>query len=192
MKMNDRATARVSAERPDPDRDRERLRVEAARRDPSQFAPLYEVHFELVYAYLARRVRERAEVEDLTAEVFRKALDGLRGFEWRGAPFAAWLLRIAANALIDRARSAQRTPPLAAADEGEQVAAVDADALERAGLFRLVAELPDDQRRVIELRFAGERSIREIAAALGRTEGAVKQLQLRALQTLRKRMRKDG
>jgi RNA polymerase sigma-70 factor (ECF subfamily) len=176
------------------DPDWERRHVEAARQDRAQFGPLYEAHFELVYAYLARRVRERPEVEDLTAEVFRKALDGLDGFEWRGAPFAAWLLRIAANLLVDRARRSIRAVPSEASSEPTAeptVPAVDTDALERAHLFRLVGELPADQRRVIELRFAEERSVREIAAELGRTEGAVKQLQLRALQTLRKKIRKD-
>ena len=176
------------------DSEAERLRIEAARTDPAQFGALYETHFEVVYAYLARRVRERAEVEDLTAEVFRKALDGMARFEWRGAPFAAWLLRIAANLLLDRARHAQRVAPgeRELERQGERVAsAVDAAALEQAELFRLVAELPPDQRRVIELRFAEERSVREIAAALGRSEGAVKQLQLRALRSLRERIRKE-
>jgi RNA polymerase sigma-70 factor (ECF subfamily) len=142
-----------------------------------------------VYAYLARRVPERAEVEDLTAEVFCKALDGLRGYEWRGAPFAAWLLRIAANALTDRARRTLRAVPGPA--PAEPVAQLDADALEQAQLFGLVAQLPAEQRRVIELRFAEERSTREIAAELGRTEGAIKQLQLRALRSLRKRIRSE-
>jgi RNA polymerase sigma-70 factor (ECF subfamily) len=173
----------------EPDRSEERLRIEAAQRDPGQFAPLYEAHFDQVYAYLARRVKERAEVEDLTAEVFRKALDGLSGFEWRGAPFAAWLLRIAANTLTDRARRALRALPNPPPGQ-PVVGGYDADA-EGAELFGLVAELPADQRRVVELRFAEERSIREVAAELGRSEGAVKQLQLRALQSLRRRIRRD-
>jgi RNA polymerase sigma-70 factor (ECF subfamily) len=131
----------------------------------------------------------RAEVEDLTAEVFRKALAGLHGYEWQGAPFAAWLLRIAANTLADRARRALRA--VAAPEPVEPGPPIDGDALARATLFRLVAQLPADQRRVIELRFAEERSTREIAAELGRTQGAVKQLQLRALRALRKGIRSD-
>jgi RNA polymerase sigma-70 factor (ECF subfamily) len=82
-------------------------------------------------------------------------------------------------------------PGEATVDADSVGSSVDADALERADLFRLVAELPAEQRKVIEMRFAAERSIREIAAELGRSEGAVKQLQLRALQSLRKRIRKD-
>src|SRR5947208_228617 len=75
---------------------RERFLLEAAQKDPSRFAELYENNFERVYAFVARRVRERQVAEDLTGEVFHKALTKLSGFDWRGIPFAAWLLRIAA------------------------------------------------------------------------------------------------
>jgi RNA polymerase sigma-70 factor (ECF subfamily) len=170
-------------------RDDERIRIEAAQRDPEAFAPLYETHFDQVYAYLARRVPDRAEVEDLTAEVFRKALAGIGGFHWSGAPFSAWLMRIAANCVADRARRALRA--VAAEAPPDQEERTDREAAGRSDLFRLVADLPADQRRVIELRFAEERSIREIAAELGRSEGAVKQLQLRALRGLRRRMKRD-
>ncbi|MFI5315961.1 MAG: sigma-70 family RNA polymerase sigma factor [Myxococcota bacterium] len=166
----------------------ERRRVVAARRDPGPFAALYAANFELVYAYVARRVKGRAEVEDLTSEVFRRALAGLPGYESRGAPFSAWLMRIAANAVVDRARRAKRREPTALELGPEPSEPERLDAESRARLFRCVSELPPDQRRVIELRFAQERSLREIAAALGRTEGAVKQLQLRALAALRKKI----
>jgi RNA polymerase sigma-70 factor (ECF subfamily) len=182
--------ARARADEPD-DREAERLLVEAAQRDPARYAALYEAQFDTVYAYVARRVPDRAEAEDLTAEVFRKALEAIGRFEWRGAPLAAWLLRIAANALADRARRAMHV--VVSSQAVEEATTVDPEASGSAYLFRLVRELPDDQRRVVELRFAEERSVKEIAAELGRTEGAVKQLQLRALTTLRKRMqRKDA
>src|SRR6266436_10228078 len=80
----------------------ERHLIEAAQRDPVCFAELYESYFELVYVYVARRVRNRAETEDVTAEVFRKALANLPRFKWTGAPFAAWLFRIASNMIADR------------------------------------------------------------------------------------------
>ncbi len=167
----------------------ERLLVEAAQRDPSRFAELYERHFERVYTYLAHRLRDRDAAEDLTSEVFHKALAALPHYEWRGAPFGAWLIRIAANAVADRAKrtSRERTTdalPDRAADPDVDLADVERAAL----LFRLVDALPADQRRVIVERYVEERSIREIAARLERSEGAVKQLQLRALQTLRARM----
>lgn len=169
---------------------RERQLVEAARKDPSRFAELYEQNFDRVYAYVTRRIGSRDEAEDLTSDVFRQALANLGRFEWRGVPFAAWLLRIAANAIADHfGRAArERTDPLQ--DDPEELAEVDLEGIERrAALFRHIRNLPADQRRVIEMRFAEEKSIREIAQELRRTEGAVKQLQFRALERLRARMR---
>jgi len=173
----------------------ERLLVEAAQRDPARFAQLYETNFERVYAYIARRVPDRSEAEDLTADVFHRALASLPRFEWRGLPFAAWLIRIAANAIADRwKRSAQERDfyDLDPGDDETQIEAGLEEAEQRAHVFRLVDELPDDQRRVIVMRFADEKSVREIAQELGRSEGAVKQLQFRGLDRLRKRLGPAG
>ena len=164
----------------------ERLLVEAAQREPARFAELYEINFELVYAYIARRVGERATAEDLTSEVFRKALENLPRFTWRGVPFAAWLLRIAANMVADRSKHTARAVDITDLEDAADSAQVSLEEVEqRAQLFRLVDQLPADQGRVVRLRFAEEKSIREIAQELGRTEGAVKQLQFRALENLR-------
>ncbi len=157
-----------------------------------------------MYGYTARRVRNRAEAEDLTGEVFRKALASLPRFKWRGAPFAAWLFRIASNMIADRskrvAKEMSREVPFdeagaTARDASAQVTkGTDTqqrdleDSERRAHLFRLVDELAEDQGRVLVLRFAEEKSIREIAVALGRSEGAVKQLQFRALENLRAKL----
>jgi RNA polymerase sigma-70 factor, ECF subfamily len=171
----------------------ERRLVEAAQRDPARFADLYENYFELVYAYVARRVRSRHEAEDLTAEVFHKALRSLPRFKWTGAPFAAWLFRIASNMIADRAKRAAREQSvaldedLATAAAGEPQSNVE-EVERQAHMFRLVDELAEDQRRVVIMRFAQEKSIREIAQTLGRSEGAVKQLQFRALQNLRAKL----
>ena len=163
--------------------------IEAAQRDPSRFAELYENHFDRIYAFVARRVRERAEAEDVTSEVFARALANLGRFRWRGTPFAAWLYRIARNAIADRGQRmaveqtlAEQADPAAPAQEELE------EAERRACLFQKVRELPLDQRRVVLWRFTEDKSIREIARQLGRTEGAVKQLQFRALETLRARM----
>jgi RNA polymerase sigma-70 factor (ECF subfamily) len=168
----------------------DRLLVEAAQKDPSRFAELYELNFGRVYGYIARRVPDRDAAQDLTSDVFHKALANLHSFEWRGVPFAGWLLRIAANMIVDRSKRGTKEigqdelPDLP--DLGAKPKLEESD--ECARLFRLVDQLPADQRRVIGMRFAEEKSIREIAQALGRTEGAVKQLQFRALQNLRSRM----
>src|SRR5579872_3331162 len=117
----------------------ERLLVEAARRDPSRFAELYENHFERVYAYVMRRVGNRQEAEDITSEVFHQALANIGKFEWRGAPFAAWLLRIAANATADRWRQRARGQGNPEEETSEEF---DFEASsEYARLFRLVKEL---------------------------------------------------
>ncbi len=164
----------------------ERLLVEAARRDPSRFAELYENYFEQIYAYIARRVASRQEAEDITSEVFHHALANLGKFEWRGAPFSAWLFKIAANATADKWRKQAREQGNPGKEAGEEF---DFDAAgEQARLFRFVKELPTEQRLVIEMRFAEERSIKEIAQAIGKTEGAVKQLQFRGIQNLRQMM----
>jgi len=171
----------------------ERLLVQAAQGDPAKFAALYELHFERVYAFVAGRVRDRATAEDVTSEVFHKALTNLARYEWRGVPFAAWLLRIAANAIVDQSRRAAREfpspddPPDPAPDPGLETSALRIIEY-RAQLFRLVGQLPEAQRLVVQQRFVAQRSIREVAQQMGKTEGAVKQLQLRALERLRAQM----
>jgi RNA polymerase sigma-70 factor, ECF subfamily len=165
----------------------EQLLIEAAQKDPSRFGELYEANFGRVYAFVEARLRNRAEAEDITSEVFHKALANLKSFEWRGAPFAAWLFRIAANMIADRSEHAGRERELPNFDDPPEITPPpDLELIERrARLFRLVNSLPANQRRVVALRFIEERSIREIAQEMGRSEGAVKQLQFRALENLR-------
>jgi RNA polymerase sigma-70 factor (ECF subfamily) len=169
----------------------ERLLIEAAQKDPARFAELYENNFERVYAYVVRRVGDRAETEDLTSEVFHHALVNLRRFEWRGIPFAAWLFRIAANLISDhwQRRSLEDVADVSEQIESAAAASVEFEEVERrAILFRLVDTLPAEQRRVVVLRFVEQKSIKEVAREIRKTEGAVKQLQFRALSTLRARM----
>ena len=170
--------------------DNERLLIEAAQQDPARFAELYENNFERVYAFLLRRVGNREEAEDLTAEVFHQALASISRFEWRGRPFVAWLLGIAGNVLRDRWQRVTKQPELAV--EPDEIPGAEDGTERRALLFQLVDGLPADQRLVIVRRFVEQRSIREIALELARSEGAIKQLQLRALQSLRSRMRSNS
>jgi RNA polymerase sigma-70 factor, ECF subfamily len=163
----------------------ERRLIEAAQQNPARFGDLYELHFDRVYAYVSRRLGDRDAAQDVTSEVFHHALVNLKHFEWRGAPFGAWLMRIASNAITDRWRRQNRE-----SGQSSEIEAVSQDpspeeVQHRAHLFALVRTLPEDQRRVIEMRFAEERSVREIALALGKTEGSIKQLQFRGIQKLR-------
>jgi RNA polymerase sigma-70 factor, ECF subfamily len=164
----------------------ERLLIEAAQRDPARFAELYDDNFDRVYAYVSRRVQNRPDAEDLTSEVFHQALAKLAQYEWRDVPFAAWLYRIAANAIADRWQSLARETGSSAAE----VPSIEIDEGEiekterRAQLYRNVAKLPADQRRVIEMRFIEEKSIADVAHELKRSAGAIKQLQFRAYRKL--------
>jgi RNA polymerase sigma-70 factor (ECF subfamily) len=151
----------------------------------ARFAELYEQNFERVYAFVVRRVRDRAEAEDVVSEVFYKALKGIDGYEERGVPFVAWLYTIARNVVCDRAKQAGREEPL---DDRDEPSSSD-DVERRALLFRLVDTLPATQRDVLVARFAEQRSIADVARQLGRSEGAVKQLQLRAIEALRTQVR---
>lgn len=164
----------------------ERLLVEAAQRDPRRFAELYELNFHRVYGYVSRRVQNRDEAEDITSDVFHHAFAKLKQFEWRGTPFVAWLFRIAANAIADRWKRVNRESKDVTPDE---LVGTEAHNIEqRAALFQLVDSLPADQRRVVIMRFVEQKSIKEIAQEIHRTEGAVKQLQFRALEKLRAQM----
>jgi RNA polymerase sigma-70 factor (ECF subfamily) len=164
----------------------ERLLVEAAQRDPRRFGELYELHFHRVYAYVARRVGRREEAEDVTSDVFHRALAKMGTYEWRGVPFSAWLIRIAANAITDQWRQVSRESDDPVPEDLEDGTAEDIE--QCAALSQLVRELPDDQRRVVVLRFVEQKSIKEIAKEIRRSEGAVKQLQFRALTKLRAQM----
>lgn len=155
--------------------------VEAAQADPARFLDLYERYFHRVYAYVVRRTNNRPDAEDVTSKVFGRALTNINAFKWRGSPFGAWLFRIAANELTDRWKRSSRD-----VDEATPVAGGSDDDLERRLLlYQLVERLPEAQRRVVELRFGEDKSLIEVATALGKSEGAVKQLQRRALETLR-------
>ena len=176
----------------------ERALVVAAQNDPAKFDALYELHFERIYGFISSRTRDRTTAEDLTSTVFHKALENLPKYEWRGVPFAAWLFRIAANAIADQVKRARRETALgddpresggSANLQGSEMRGEELRAIEhRAQLFRLVVELPEVQKQVIFERFVEQRSIAEIAERLGKTAGAIKQLQLRAVQRLRAQM----
>jgi RNA polymerase sigma-70 factor, ECF subfamily len=162
----------------------ERQLIEAAQSEPARFAELYEQNFARVYAFFARRVTTREEAQDLTAEVFHEALASIGSFKWQGAPFIAWLYGIAANLLSHHWKKLGRN-----VDVEEIELSSAGDGIERSVMLaELVELLPPDQRLVVIHRFVKQRSIREIANDLGRSEGAIKQLQLRALENLRARL----
>jgi len=184
--------------------------IARARHDRAAFAALYDLYVARVYAFCAIHSAGREEAEDLTAQTFERALGAIGRYEERGAPFSAWLLRIAANAVINRARHPAAVPLHAERADGairpwEDEAAVAVDDVAKEWVEEWLradwtedhlAALSADQRRVVQLRFYDDLSFDAVATAMGRSEGAVKQLLRRTLVALRGRIeeedRRDG
>ncbi|HEY4660401.1 MAG TPA: RNA polymerase sigma factor [Terriglobales bacterium] len=165
--------------------DDDRVGINIAQTKPLDFAELYERNFDRIYAFIARRVGSRDQAQDLTAEVFHQALSSIGSFRWQDSPFISWLYGVAANVLAAHWQKLVRNPAQLEEDWDEG----GSEQIERkAILAELVESLMPDQRTVIVRRFIEQRSIREVAAELSRSEGAIKQLQLRALENLREKM----
>jgi RNA polymerase sigma-70 factor (ECF subfamily) len=172
--------------------------VAAAKRDPRQFGPLYELYVDRIYRFSYRRVGSHQEAEDITAQTFQQALQALPNYEWRGLPFGAWLFRIAGNIINRRGRTSGReiavedVTVFSSFEETDDDPADYAWRSEEAGeLAELVKRLPPDQQRVLVLKFSHGMKNREIGDLMGRSEGAIKQLVHRALVTLRATMERN-
>ena len=155
---------------------------------------LYRAHAPGLRRYFSRRLGgHEQQAEDLTADVFVRALERLNRYECRGVPFSAWLFRIAHNVLVDHRRAQPRGEWLGLDDCGEiQTPAAErelAEAVELLEVGRALRRLTPEQREVVALRFVRGCSIAETQAATGRSEDAVKKLQARGLQRLRKLLR---
>ncbi len=174
--------------------------VARAQRDPEEFGPLYDRYVDHVYRFAYRRVKDHAAAEEITAQVFHRAFEHLGRFEWRGLPFGAWLMRIAANLVHDHHGQVQGHISLTEWTEtGVDVAGYDPSVEDEYAarqtadvLWQAVATLPVAQQQVLVLRFAREMSVHEIARTMRRTEGAVKQLLFRAMKQLRQRLQQGG
>ena len=170
--------------------DEESLVRRAQQRDEEAFAQLYEAHFDKIYRYVALKIGNKTEAEDMTQQVFLNALQSISSFKWRGIPFSAWLFRIAHNQVVDylRKQTKQATAPL-----GESLVSSDSNpqlmAEHKLDIEQLVSatkRLTKAQREVISLRFAGELPIAQVTKVMGRSQGAVKALQHSAIVALRK------
>jgi RNA polymerase sigma-70 factor (ECF subfamily) len=160
--------------------------VAAARQDPRALTFLYDRYLDPVYRFCYVRLGTREAAEDAASETFLKALAGLNAF--RGGSFPAWLFRIAHNVVADTRRRARPNMPIDNVYEPIDLAESPEEFViaggEREALAAALAQLPDDQRLAVELQLAGW-SGEQIAAALGKSPGAVRMLKLRALQRLR-------
>jgi RNA polymerase sigma-70 factor, ECF subfamily len=181
--------------------DADRSAVEAARRDPRRFEPLYRKYVGQVYSFAAYELRDHHAAEDVTEQVFLQALRGLPTFEERGdgpaSTFRVWLFQIARHALANEHRRRARHPQ-ASLDAALEIAAPGPDPAARvvAGeeahrAWQAIGRLPRERRRAVTLRFVEEMTTPEIAGVMGRSEGAVRVLIHRALRAVAAELERD-
>ncbi len=177
--------------------DVDRSAVQAARRDPRAFEALYRKYVAQVYNFALYELRNPHAAEDLTAQVFMRALAGLPGFreqsEPPGSSFRVWLFQICRNTVSNERRRLRRHPdsPLdlaleIASTDDVQAAALERDQLDRA--WQAIGRLPEERRQALVLRFVEEMSTREIGEVLGRSEGATRVLIHRALHAVARQL----
>ena len=151
---------------------------------------MYEEHFDRIYRYVVLRIGDKMEAEDVTQQVFLKALRSISSFKWQGVPFAAWLFRIAHNQVVDylRKKGKQAAVPLdeSLVSGGNNPQLMAERSLDIEQLVLAAGRLTEAQREVISLRFAGGLPIAQVARIMGKSQGAVKALQHSAIITLRK------
>lgn len=170
--------------------DEESLVQRAKQRDQRAFAQLYEEYFDKIYRYIAIRIGDKMEAEDMTQQVFLKALQSISSFKWKGVPFSAWLFRIAHNQVVDYFRKSKKKPatlldePLLKGNSDPQTMAEQNMDIEQVMLA--TRQLTEAQCEVISLRFAGELPIAQVARIMGKSEGAIKALQHSAIAALRR------
>ena len=161
-------------------REDERDLVERAKYDPGAFGELYDRHFLQIYKFVYSRVRDQSMAEDVTSDVFMKALRSIGRYQDTGRPISAWLYQIAINAVADRFRSARPLDDiddqrdLAAAGPGLEQIAAQRDELRR--IWAIVETLPKQQRVAMVLKFQEDMKIEDIAGVMGKSSGAVKLL----------------
>lgn len=153
------------------------------------FAALYDMYIDDVYRFVLHRVGNTQTAEDLTSQVFLKAWDNLGRYKVRGLPFGAWLFRIARNTVIDHYRTRKDTLPLEAEamlrpDPKANVAREVERRLEGEWLQTVLQHLTEDQREVLTLKFINGLKTGEVAKIMGKRQGAIRALQMRALQAL--------
>lgn len=182
-----------SSEETESERTRLIALVELARKgDTEAFGMLYDHYHGSVYRFLFYRTRSVTLAEDLTSETFFRALRSMTGFRWQGKDFGAWLMTIARNLATDHFKAGRTRLEMATEDMGQHDDATEGpeDAvlagLTNEILLDALAKLPDEQRDCVVMRFLQGMSIAETAAVLGRSDGAIKQLQLRGVRNLAK------
>jgi RNA polymerase sigma-70 factor (ECF subfamily) len=170
-----------------------RLVARAQEGDREALEELYLLHFDRIYSYLHMSVGNRHDAEDLTTQTFVKMLESIGRFRWQSAPFSAWLFRIAHNLAMDHFRAHRRWQPEEEVPEPPGSAEPSAEheamhSIGRQSMLKLIENLSAEQQQVLSLKFVFNFSNGDVATILGKTEGAVKSLQHRALVSLQKQI----
>jgi RNA polymerase sigma-70 factor, ECF subfamily len=180
--------------RPKESQEQVRKLVERAQQgDRSALEELYLIHFDRIYSYLHMTVGNRHDAEDLTTQTFLKMLESINKFRWQSAPFSAWLFRIAHNLSMDHFRARRRWQPEEEVPEvpGEEEPSAELQAMQSIGrqsMLELIEGLSPEQQQVLTLKFVFNFPNGDVATILGKTEGAIKSLQHRALVSLQKQI----
>ena len=173
---------------------RVRVLVDRAQKgDRGALEELYLIHFDRIYSYLHVSVGNRHDAEDLTTQTFLKMLESIGKFRWQSAPFSAWLFRIAHNLAMDHFRATKRwqpeeNPPEPEPDEHTSAEHGALESIGRKSMLELIDDLSPEQQQVLTLKFVFNFANAEAATILGKTEGAIKSLQHRALASLQKQL----
>jgi RNA polymerase sigma-70 factor, ECF subfamily len=184
----------ATAQKKESETTRVRALVDRAKQgDRDALEELYLIHFDRIYGYLHVSVGNRPDAEDLTTQTFVKMLESIGKFRWQSAPFSAWLFRIAHNLAMDHFRASKRWQPEEEVPEPppDESTSAEAGALESIGqksMLELIEDLSAEQRQVLILKFVFNFSNAEAATILGKSEGAIKSLQHRALISLQKQL----
>jgi RNA polymerase sigma-70 factor, ECF subfamily len=170
-----------------------RLVGRAQQGDRDALEELYLLHFDRIYSYLHMSVGNRYDAEDLTTQTFVKMLESIGRFRWQSAPFSAWLFRIAHNLAMDHFRASRRWQPEEDVPEppGSEEASAEDQAMHvlgRQSMVELIEKFSPEQQQVLTLKFVFNFPNAEVATILGKTEGAIKSLQHRALVSLEKQL----
>ena len=169
----------------------------AQKGDREALEELYLMHFDRIYSYLQMTVGNRHDAEDLTNQTFVKMLESIERFQWRKVPISAWLFRIAHNLAMDHFRAHRRWQPEEEPPEPEDSAELSAEdealqSIGRQSMLEMIEGLSKDQQQVLTLKFVFNFPNGDVATILGKTEGAVKSLQHRALASLQRQLAKTG
>ena len=176
-----------------PDRFEERELVERAKLDPDAFGALYDRYFPQIYRFAYSRVRDQSLAEDVTSEVFFKALKNIKRYTYSGHPFSSWLYQITLNAVADHYRGAAGKE--VELEEGASLPSTEPTVVDEVvrrdrsrRVWSAIDQLPKHQRAAMVLKFGEDRKIEEIAQILGKSSGAVKLLLHRGVERLRREL----